>query len=312
MILTWFTNPGDNKFSSYYQYDTIARKFVGIRLDVSEASGSGEIVLPKIVYCKPKTVLVNGKELANAAQLVEGAKISCFTPGSGAKPYTGYAITKTPVLPAEISLGHLILIAGNEMLVNETNLTTELSHSNLPENLSGILAGIMGKPLFECATDELTARINDMIWELEELALDEYREKISEKLELSVKDALNQFYEEAAILKLVPYKEVADAIEALKRAVNMAQRTLQLGDIEDAILVMQESITRLKHVSDIRSDLTRQTEMNLLLKSEQALLQAATESRSLAELEKQAKDEYELAEVKFENEELYFQMAVPA
>ena len=306
MILTWFTNTGNTKYSSYYQYDTIARKFIAIRMDSAPEAALNDSGSAKIVYCKPQSVLVNQTELVHASQLVEGAIISCLTPDLYEKPLPGYTITKSPNLPPHIAPGHFTLIATYKMLLYGPDITTELSKGNLTEGLEEILGFIMDKSYRWCSTEDFIGKINDLYWELKYAAVSDYKQAILKKLQSSIADALNILNEAVAHGAVAPAKAVLNAVDVVNGKVNAAYTNFKHGETEEAVALLQESVDKLKNVTSLLTDGSHQVELLAFVNCKQAFAETIRQTDAIKIFEKQAELEYEESEVTFENEEEFF------
>jgi hypothetical protein len=156
MPQTWYTQPKNGGFSSFYFFDAASRHFVRVRLELNRPPGaSGDDGLPKIMFranryvgfspvrIDPGTIQLAGGILegprgplvsdpAAGLMVYDGSAASPTGPFANT-PHMGNPVTTSPILPPGITEAMLIRAVDKIMGSSPAGTTINLSANNSSE-----------------------------------------------------------------------------------------------------------------------------------------------------------------------------------
>ncbi len=259
MIISWFTDPAkgnfgipgnEEKFSSYYQYDTTSKEFTRVRLELGRTSGSGDTQAmfkeTRYVGFSTEKIRTSSDWTVEAGQLkykgvaletvpTEGDYVYDLT-NPTSKPHFGNPVTSEANLPEGIEVKHLNLIA-NDAMVSKSSVvftTKAASGAELAEVLKGEVAMIVGKPFASITDADILTTLKAQVTELKSRLISEPKTSIEESLS-AVEETLSEINNKIMEGDFVPTQECETAYSDLQKSAAGAKAATSSGDVKTAI-----------------------------------------------------------------------------
>jgi hypothetical protein len=267
MIITWCTDPsqgefeeGDVTFSSFYQYETVTKQFVRIRLELNRQVSGGDQGDTFARFKAERFVGFSDQALSRDLQhwTVDAEGRLCFdgnalgqTPTNDYNVYDctdvtefihrGNPITTDPNFPEGIEPKHLLLIANDTMISGaDIRLTGRgASAQQLSEALATRVSQIMNRPFVEITDAQLLARLKTQASALKEEALSPAEESIDDSLD-DVNELINDMDAAIANGEFVPNGAVNTALGELRNAVGQVTEAIQnKANVQDGVIELR-------------------------------------------------------------------------
>lgn len=287
MIITWNTDPskgqfkpGSGKFSSYYQYDTVTRKFVRVRLELGrnpsssggDSGGTGAFFSEKryVGFSNERLDTTSNKwSIVDGELYFDGTKLAT-EPASGLRTYdtsrtdfstgsralhTGNLVTDTPHYPDGIRASHLSLIA-NDAILNQESLrgitTSKASPATLSDALKAKVSAIVDKPFIEITDADLLTCLKTQVAQIKAELVTPSKESLDSSLD-TVDKLITDIKIEITDKGLVPnekfeaaFKDLAAKAEAAKTAAEDGKGIVDaIKEVSTAKAALNEAVTEI-------------------------------------------------------------------
>ncbi|CAL2095175.1 hypothetical protein [Tenacibaculum sp. 190524A02b] len=278
MIITWNTTPEseaseEEKLSSYYQYDTVSKKLVRIRLELGREESTGQ---PRVIYNEDRAVgfsdidfieeqakypdsdftidpetkqlLVKGEPMDTEPSI--GASVVDMTLGT-TKPHFGNAVSDNPNLPEGITNTHLSLIANNTLINGKGGIITgaDSSEATLSETLKNVVSGIVKKPFDEIDDDDLLKVLKNQVTKIKNIETAPTKTALSDSLEDASK-LIEVIQEQITDEGMVPTEQFNKSYSDYVSKVTQAEDALSSGTgVQNAIAELATAKTALNAAS---------------------------------------------------------------
>jgi hypothetical protein len=269
MIISWYTDPSqgtfkvndpkEGRFSSYYQYDTVSRKFVRIRLELGRKASGGDTGATQVILKKERAVGFSQECLINTDKVrIDGngirvnGKLLSQTPNKGdyvidmspdsPRPHLGNPVIKAPNWPAGIETKHLSVLA-NQAVINGkgyglTNSTK--TREDLSKAIEKSVSKIFDKPFDQITDVDLLTKLKAQVTTIREQSTQTSEETVNSSLN-DVNELIEQINAAIGDGTFTPNATVENAFDSLKEAVanvnnalDTPTRTAAIDDLEAA------------------------------------------------------------------------------
>lgn len=215
MIISWNTDPskgtfapGSTKYSSYYQYDTVSRKFVRIRLELGRGGSDGgdtgsfyrenryvgfttdndlstDINRWSVDDGQLRYELEKDEYLHLPTEPKTGATTYDTSFGNVKSIHRGNPVTSDPHFPEGIQNKHLGVLANEAILEGKGIVLTSsaVSGAELSAVLKGQVARVVGKPFDEITNEDLLATLQKQVAQIKQNEINPSKENINSSLE---------------------------------------------------------------------------------------------------------------------------------
>lgn len=260
MIKIWYTDPAkgnfagnQGKFSSYYQYDTVTKEFVRVRLELGRApsSSGGDSGKTFVNYKETRTVGFSDQVYSTSdlsRWSVDAQNRLCFdnhplseNPSKNARTYDcsdvesfvhrGNQVTENPNFPEGIATKHLSLLANNA-IINKTsaNLTTSSATAQeLSLSLKNQVAEVVGKPFAEIRDEDILSTLKQQVTVLKNQAVKSHENTIEDAIE-EVDALVNDIKEKIELGEFTPNAEVESAFQQFSSDISKSKLAIVNGE----------------------------------------------------------------------------------
>jgi hypothetical protein len=284
MIMSWFTQP-QNSFASYYQYDTVTRKFCRTRLELDrpdkdatfcdytpgQTVGFSTKVYSVVDPSKHWSVNGEGQLCYDGTPLEASKPTPGFrvydTPNPATFVHNGNAVTLNPLLPADIEPKHLALLANEALITGKSfDITTfDASPLQLSDAIKGRVCSLLGVGKWGDVNDGLI--LNKLTSQAKSM-----RSRVVYDSASSLDKALGAANDASALINaqirmnvFTPNEQFEGAFSALKAAVTNAQVASGKSDMQTALAEItkaQQAVDAALQSIDADEDTATATQLN--------------------------------------------------
>ena len=312
MLITWYTDPskgsfseGSTKFSSFYQYDTVSKKFVRIRLELGRTGSDGGKTFSS--YKETRYVGFSNDPSIRTSQKTkwsvndQGELVFDGTPLSQ-EPKPGYGVFDTSSsvfesstfihrgnkisaeanFPEGIEPRYLSLVANDTMInggkIDFTNSTA--TAEELSEAIKSRVKTILDVEDLSTVSDEtFLDKLKSQIQEIKSSTLQPSQNALEDSIDQTSR-LFDQLNSEIVDKGIVPTEEFESAVQNLREKIQNASEAITSKEgIKDAITELQSAQENLKTKAQELSDNKYEEIESTISSSKEAIDSAATESQ---------------------------------